>query len=469
MSAFSSLKDLFRPRDTTIALPTDPFVVIDRDRAIAKLKLDERGERNGASEFPPSDAADFDDVEADIVAEMTEHATRAQIEASTSHRLYGERLAELAMLRDLSRVTGSSSQALGDFRTTVISREGRLALAKDAIRESYQELAAFKREHALARPAHRGLLPVYAGSTIGISWLVESAFNTAFLRVNDDQGLIGGFVAAMVVAGVNVFFSALVGRFWWPYLRYKYPFQRRLAFAGCGLWAVGLMVWNLLAGHFRDAKVAGLANPEGAALRLFAEAPWQFDTVNSYGLLAAGFVFAALAATAAFRMDDPYPGYGAIYRRHEDRCEAYADEIELAFEELRETRDDAVGDAERTRDELTRQFRDRGDILAQRETHRLRYREHQDYLETIGNTLLAHYRAANVRARSTPAPETFGRKWSPARTELPLDPAEPSIETEVLRAQDAIRQSIETIGAAYEAAIGSFEHLDRIKASLADG
>lgn len=469
MSVLRSLRDLFRARDTTIALPADPFIVIDRDLAIEKLRLDERGASNGSKDFPPTDAEGFDDVEAEIVAEVTEHSNRARIEAWNNHRLYGERLAELAMLRDLSQVTGLSEQALGDFKATVINKDGRLALAKDDIRGSYQELAAFKQEHGLSRPAHRGLLPVYAWSSILVSWVLESALNTAFLRVNDDHGLIGGFVAAMVVAGVNVFLSAWVGRACWPYLLYKYPFGRVLALAGCGVWVTVLVIWNFLAGHFRDAKVAGLENPEGAALRLFAEAPLQFDTLNSYGLLVAGFVFAVIAATAAFRMDDPYPGYGAIYRRHEDRCEAYADEIEITLEELTQTRDEAIEEAVQTREELASQFRRRGDILAAREMHRQRYREHQDYLETIGNALLAHYRAANVRARTTPAPKHFGEKWSLPRTELPPDVNESSLETEVGRAQDALTASIRTISAAYDAAIGSFEHLDRIRASLSDG
>src|SRR3546814_8688604 len=89
---------------------------------------------------------------------------------------------------------------------------------------------------------------------------------------------------------------------------------------------------------------------------------------------------------------DPYPRYGAIYSRHEVRCEDYAEEIEESLGELADTRDDAIASATATREELGRQFRERGQIIAARETHRTRYREHQDYLEMVGNTLLSHYR-----------------------------------------------------------------------------
>lgn len=470
MEAFGALKKFFMPTDVTIALPTDPFIVIDRERAIKNLKIEQRAEQNGSRNFPPPDSEVFDEVEIDIIAEIGEHAARAQIDAAGNHRVYGERLSELALLRELSAISGESEQALGDYRATVINREGRLALAKDAIKESYQELANFKQEHGLNRPAHRGIHPAYAWSTIGISWFIESAFNTAFLRVGDELGIIGGFVAAAVVAAVNVFLSALVGRFWWPFLFHRNADQKRLAIAGCTLWGVGLLVWNLLAGHFRDAKAAGIQNPEGAALQLFVGGPLQFDSIYSYGLLLAGIAFAILSATAAYKMDDPYPGYGAIYRRHEDRCAEYADEIELAMEELKQTRDDAIDAANATRDQLGMQFRERGQILAARETHRTRYREHQDYLETVGNALLGHYRAANMKARTDGSvPPHFNSKWALKRTELPVDPEEPTIDDEVGRAQLALETSITTIASAYRDAIESFEHLDKIKRSLGNG
>jgi hypothetical protein len=470
VSAFDTLRQFFAPKDTTIALASDPFVVVDRERAIEKLKLDARAERNGSQDFPALDSLNLDDVELEIEAEINEYATRAQIDASINHRIYGERLSELALLRELSTISGASAQALGDYQTTVINREGRLALAKDAIRESYQELADFKADHGLKRPAHRGILPLYALSTIMISWFVESALNTAFLRVNDEFGIVGGFIAAAIVAAVNVFISALIGRAWWPYLFHRDAARRRLAIAGSIAWAIALLVWNLLAGHFRDAKSAGLPDPEMAALRLFVEAPFQFESIYSYGLLIAGTVFAILAATAAFKMDDPYPGYGGIYRRHVARCEEYADEIERAMDELKQTRDEAIGTASSIRDELGTQFRERGQIIASRTAHRARFREHQDYLEGIGQYLLGHYRAANVRARADAGtPAHFDAQWRLKRTDLPLDPDEPSIDEEVARAQAALEHSITTIADAYREAIESFVHLDKIKRSLNHG
>lgn len=471
MKAFDALKRFFRPSDTTIALPSDPFIVIDRDQAKAKLRLEERATKNGAENFPRVDADNYDDVELEIIAEFSEHARRAQIDASGHHRSYNERLSELGLLRELSSITAECRKASGDFRTTIINRTGSLAVAKDAIRESYVELADFKRIHSLEnRPAHRGINTTYAWSGVAISWLVESAFNTAFLRVNDEFGLLGGFVAAAVIALVNILLSAFVGKILWPYLFFKDALERRLAIVGSLGWFVFLVIWNLYAAHFRDEKAAGSINPESSALPKFLEAPFHFDSIYSYGLIIFGLLFAFISAAVAFRTDDPYPGYGATYRRHVERCDEYTAEIEEALGELERTRDEAIESADDIRNELGIQFRERGQIIAGRASLRNRFREHQEYLEATCNALLGFYRSENERARPDKlTPEHFKKKWVLPKTDLPIDLDEPSIDDEVRRAQELLVQSITNISDAYSMAIESFEHLDKIKGSLVNG
>jgi hypothetical protein len=435
MSSLESLKQFFRPTDITVAVPDDPFIVVDRNATISKLKLAERAELNGSKNYPPIGGNAPDDAEMEIIAEITEQVTRAQINATTNHRLYSERLSELALLRELSSITGADQRALGDFKATLISRKGRLALAKEAISESYKELAAFKQEHSLKRPAHWGMQPIYVWSTISISWLLESGASTILLRVNDSHGYLGGFFSALVISAVNLGGAFGVGRLI-PYFNYKYIFQKFLAYIGVAFGLSLLVVWNLLAGHFRDAKASGIPNPETAAIGLFRDMPIQFDSIYSYGLLVAGILFALIAAITAYKSDDPYPGYGPIYRRHEDRTNRYADEIEISLEDLKDTRDEANDSAKAIRDELGLQFRERGRIIAARDSHRIRYREHQEYLETICNALLSFYRAANCRHRpDNQIPMLFNEQWKLKKVELPSE-KEPSIESEVIRAQD---------------------------------
>lgn len=468
MQALNSLKSFFRPSDVTIALPDDPFVVIDREKAIERLKLDNRAEENGNKNFPPATATGFDDVESEIASHMAELANRAQIDAQANFSAYAQRLSELSLLRELSSITAASAQTLGDFQKTVLDKRNHLSIAADAVTESLRELAEFKRVHNRSGPAHKGMPLIAAYASIGGAWLVDALANTAFLRVNDDLGLIGGFVAAIIVAGLNVLVSAAAGKNVWPLLFHKDSWKRGVGIALVSLWLVLMATWNLLAGHFRDAKANGTEQPEIAALALFQSDPFGLDSVYSYGLLALGILFSLFAAGTGFAMDDPYPGYGKIYRRQKEHCDEYTDLFSEALDDLESTRDKGIEAARSVRDQLSIQFAERGQILAARQRHRERFNHYQEYLETIGNSLFEHYRAANIRARTEATPPHFAKRWELRRVELPF-PEETSIDAEVAQAQAALDRSINQIREAYEVAIGSFETVEDIKRKLGDG
>ena len=466
MSAFANFRDLFKP-DIGRAFPTDPFVQIDREQAIRKLDLDRRAAQNGARNYPMPDSPGMDDVEQEIVAEIQKHSTRSQSEAASNHRVYGQRLSELSLLRELSSITAASERAFGDFNNLVMNVRGRLSLAADQVRESYRELVDFKSEHNLRRPAHDGVKGIVAWSTFLISGTVETALNSIMLRVNDDYGYLGGLLAAAVVAAVNVGFSAFVGRLLFPYLFHRRMAQRAMAIVLTAAWFVAVFSWNLLAAQFRDAKAAGLVEPDKQALVAFMNSPFQLESIYSYGLLVAGLIFAIIAAVTALKMKDPYPGYGDLYKRHEDRCHDYADEIEDATNELTQIRDEATLEATEIRSELGAQFRERGQIITNREYHRGRFRDHQRALEDCCNSLLEHYRSLNVQARTDGAyPEHFRQRWQAHVSDLPHAADEPTTEEEVRSAERSLSDAITRIGTAYNDAINSFKHLDAIKEEL---
>jgi hypothetical protein len=287
------------------------------------------------------------------------------------------------------------------------------------------------------------------------------------LKVNDDYGYLGGLLAAVVVAAVNVGFSAFVGRLLFPYHFHRRMAQRIMAIVLTASWFVAVFSWNLLAAQFRDAKAAGLIDPDKQALVAFINSPFQLDSIYSYGLLVAGLIFAIIAAVTALNMKDPYPGYGDLYKRHEDRCHDYADEIEDATNELTQIRDEATIDATAIRSQLSVQFRERGQIITRREYHRTRFRDHQRELEECCNSLLEHYRSLNVQSRTDGAyPEHFRRGWRANVSELPHSADEPTTESEVRSAERSLTDAITRIGSAYNDAINSFKHLDTIKEEL---
>lgn len=470
MSALEMLKRFLRPLDTGSVVTTDPFVVIDRARAIEKLKLEERATHNGSRNYPAAQSTGLDEVEQDIVAEFQQLAARAQSEAASNHKVYGQRLSELSLLRELSSITSNSETALGDFRNLVMNVRGRLSLAEDQVRDSYQELLDFKTEHGLKRPAFKGVSSLVAWSTFLISGIVESILNSLMLKVNDDYGYLGGFLAAVVISSINVGMAAFVGRFLFPSHYHKSLVRKFVAWVLTAVWIAFALLWNLLAAHFRDVKAIGMEMPEKQALVEFVNGPWQLDSIYSYGLLALGIIFSIVAAVTALKMKDPYPGYGELYKRHEDRCREYSDHIEDATDELTVIRDEATSKADSIRRQLSVQFRERGQIIASREFHRNSYNNHQLHLEETCNGLLDYYRDRNRQARTNAEfPMHFNQRYQLNINQLPLPTDEPTIEKEVLAAQNSLSEAITRIGAAYGEAINSFRRLDVIKQELRHG
>lgn len=466
MSSWDKLRGLFSAKETLHAHFDDPFIQLDRATASDQLKLVERGEQQGALELPAASMDAFDNVESEVVAYVGEHYSRAQIDAANSVRTYDARLSGLTLLTSISSIRSEASRAIGDFQAKIQNAQNRLSNSRDAIESSYDELREFRKEHGLRRPAHPASPAFATYGTIFMAWVLETGMNAFLLRQNDSMGYLGGVVAAATVGAINILGAAYVGRQIWPRTHLKDSVKRALAWLGVGVWLVLMVCWNLLAAYFRDAKSAGLEHPEQAALLMFGQG---LDSIYSFGLLIAGVIFAFSAASAAYKMDDPYPGYGSVTRRHNERCEDYAAEVEAATEELIGIRDEAIEGATSVRRELERQLAEQAQIESARATYLKRFEEFTSQMELIANSLLQEYRSANLKARTAPAPAHFSERWRVARSSFPASPRIDASPAEVRTAEESLDKTITDVAGAFEATIKVFEPLDVLKRRLSDG
>lgn len=465
MGGLGKLKALFVRHEPLLAPMDDPFIQIDTSATSARLKLRERGTEQGAIEQPPSDLRTLDAVESEIVAHVHEIYARAQTDAANSIRTYDGRMAELALLQSVSQIGVTAKLALGDFKTVVANALNRLSNSRDAISRSYSELREFRAFHQLRRPAHRATSNTAGVGYILLAWALETALNAVLLRQNDAMGFLGGVVAAAAIGAINVGVGGVIGRMIWPLTQHRASSQKMLGWGVIAVWLCFVAAWNWGAAHYRDAKVAGVAAPEIEALSMMSGG---LDSIYSWALLVAGIIFAAMAALSAFRMDDPYPGYGLVARRHDERCDSYADDVEDATTTLKAVRDEAIEEALSVRAELDRQQAERGQILSARAAFVRRFEEFSEQLETIANALLQDYRTANRAARSTPAPDTFSTRWQLHRSTLPSAPPVVVNEGDLKAAEAALDTTTSEISAAFDRAIEQFEPLDRLKQRLED-
>jgi len=466
MGAWTKVKQFFDRGEPMRASMDDPFIQIDRAAAASSLKLRERGAEQGVLELPASSMQTLDVVEADVAAFIQDLFERAQIDAGNSVRTYDSRLNGLSLIANLSSIRTQAKIALSDFKAEVVNSRGRLTNSRDAIVESYAELRDFKHANGLKRPAHEVLPKISTIGTMAICWLMETVANSMLLRLNDSMGYLGGVVAAAIVGAINVFVAAFVGRQIWPWVNRREPGARIAGWVGVTIWALATLSWNLLAAYYRDAKSLGLADPENAALSLFGSG---LHSIYSYGLLIAGIIFAITAAFAGYRMDDPFPGYGPVSRRHAKRCEDYLTEVEDATDELTAIRDEAVGEATDVRMELGRQLTQRQQILTHRDAFRRRSEEYAEHLEATANALLQEYRTANRASRTTEAPARFDFAWSLPRTPLPHAPGVDIPKSAIDAAEADLEATVAEISTAFDEAIDSFEPLDELKKRIANG
>ena len=213
--------------------------------------------------------------------------------------------------------------------------------------------------------------------------------------------------------------------------------------------------------------------PDREAISLTFTHPFAFDSILTYGFLAAGILFSIFAANRFYKMDDPYPGYGEIWRRHEERLKAYADETAIARDELQEIRDKAVSDATALKSALSAQLAQLSEINGGRSAYLGSYDVHINRLELEANALLARYRLANQRARQTPVPHHFEAKWRLERQNLAADlpaPAMPiDLNEKVAAAQRDLEKAIAEINEAFDVAERQFAALADIEAASNHG
>ena len=197
---------------------------------------------------------------------------------------------------------------------------------------------------------------------------IESILNGTFLARGLETGLLGGIVEAFAIAAINVSFGFFLGNSVIRYVFHRSYILRVLAFIEIPISGAIAIFFNLLVGHYRDA----LGGPDPAhasstALYSFRLHPFDLAAIESWVLFALGLFFSTVAAVDGFKMNDPYPGYGKISRKHEEIIQEYTDEKANIVEDLSRTCDQALDYMRNARQNLAARRAELSMILDQRE------------------------------------------------------------------------------------------------------
>jgi hypothetical protein len=386
---------------------------IDTDEIARKLRIDAEGAERGAREQPSPDSLSLDAIEQRIVQTLESEWTFHGSDLINNLRAYGSRLIAVSVQTELVNLELTAQNTLARLRDANHRAEAELGPLREAYVSCRDELRDFREKHKLKRAARN---PARRWTTFGLLFLligVEAGFNGFFFAKGSELGLLGGVGTAIGISFVNVLFAFIVGLFpmrWFNHRNYLVKLFGLIVTVIC---LVGLVALHGFAAHYRDATAAvGEDRAFETAVHTLKTAPLTLADLNSFYLFGIGLLWAFLAIWKGATFDDPYPRYGAHYRRAAAAREAYSDEHAFLFEDLEAIKEDTVAQLEAGIRKIPIFPQEASLIRSQRDAHLKGFRAYESAVETAVNQLLARYRDANsYHRRNSPAPKHFDSSW----------------------------------------------------------
>lgn len=440
------------------------FPELDIEKIKKDFNLAEEGRKRGGKNLPPAKSESLDDIEHKIVAVMESEQRRCLQSYNNQLNACHQRIAGLDLENEAINIGSAAQRASTEFIVKVDEGKAKLFTLWRNVCMIEDQWNDFRRQHNLTHPADYPLSRLWNFAVILVILTIESVLNGNFLARGLETGLIGGVIEAFVIAAINVSFGVFLGNFVIRYLFHRSYFLRTLAFIEVPASFLIAVFFNLLVGHYRDAL--GGPDPEHAsafALSTFTLNPFFLASFQSWVLFAMGLFFFAVAAFDGFKMDDPYPGYGKISRKHEEITQDYTNEKANIIDDLSYTRDRALDSIREARQNLATRRTELANLLDQREKLISLIETHQNYLNRAANDLLSIYRNANMNARTSPAPSHFNGSYSLPKSSSPSSPPHAIniklLDANIEKADAALKNAINQVNTKFEEAVGAFHQI----------
>lgn len=396
------------------------YVELDCERWISENKIREAGQENGKQEFPPSEAVQPDEMYTKILAWVNNrgracHAAVSDYLNLQRHALTIEAREGTAPLRH--QIEGIRNQGIVELRDQCREDKNHLTQLEQEARVAASGLEEFKKTANLDRIAEYEQRGTWYWWLVGII-VLEALANAMMLADVNEYGLLGAISVMVAIGVVNTcVLGSVIGEGW----RQKNSVKTWTRTAGWLMVVSGTMmmfVWNLLVGHFRDSMrsvVTKAALGESTLADLMADDTVDRFLVNPFGLegmlswvlAVIGIGCCIFGATKWLKRDDVYPGYGTVHRAATDLSIEYRHEVTARNANLKVVYERYLARIRDLRQQIENKksnhtlVSDRANEIVRQFPMQLR--RYQDDLEFI----IAAYRSANEKARTTPSPAFF--------------------------------------------------------------
>lgn len=455
------LFQIFNIPRTNVVSSVLQFPAIDTDGMIKRMRLKQRAKDQSQGNLPAADSEGFDAVEQDIVNEIMSEG-KTQFNAYISHqKTYADRANDAGILALVANLRSIAAGASTDFERQTLSGTNELYARRREVIDTERELQRFRKRHKLERTTRDVDSRTFKVGVLILILAVESILNGFFLSKGNVFGLVGGVFEALLIASLNVFVSAAVGRFVVPWLSYRSWGARVVAAFGVLAYLAAVISFNLAVAHYRNAVASDPFGASIVAYRTLLANPLGIADVQSWSLFLFGLSFSFIAAYDGLRMDDPYPGYGHRMRQNRVALEDYNDLTDDLLNEL----EDIKKSAELKMDEIARQLETRrgefGYVVVKSQALTIEMKDHFAHLESAANTLLRYYRDENRKARTLPSPARFDTPWVYPRPPLydSVIPEHHAIIATMTKALEEAMHERDTLHAAYRKALAEYSRI----------
>lgn len=430
------LKRLFSLNADTSHRKRAGFRLLDVEDEAEKMRVEHHGRKDGARDVPASEQHRNGTVESQII-EMGKNLLQENLQHyEQEFQSYSARLAALTPEGMLSDARLQTQGLLSSIAALPQRHAARLSEHRSKVAQVHKELKLFQHDNGLSERAAR--YPdsrILHGSIMLVIVVLESFLNATLLAEGNELGLLGGWTEAILISLIN---AVAIGYILCRGIRWSICYRFSWKVVGSLVLIAGVaaaVMFNLGVAHYRNAL--GGESPELAgvvAWEMLTTNPGDIGDIKSMMLFLFGLLIVGLATLDWLLMDDIYPNYGHLTRKHIEAHGEYAEFHHwLVHEELQDLRDEVNEIISKYLSTAAQAATEDSRVLDRMSKLNDRLIEAVDNVEGGVNRLLRIYREANVASRETDPPEYFDREWryerEVSRNKVPAGREMPPIET----------------------------------------
>jgi len=410
------LPEFFRKKSSdALSNSTSEFPQLDLKGLADEWKLEEIGRADGEKNIPASSASSYGSNEQQIIATFAGVVTERKNQALNYIQDLERQFRNMKLSEMVSQLNNFARNAKNEFSKIIQKADDQLHESKTRYESFSKKYRKFKENNNLEYEANYPASQIFYVSILFIEVLIETFLNFSFFKDVSESYIIGGVLTAFLLSVVNVgILGYLFGKnlFW----NINHVSSNKVAIGWISLFVflVAAILLNYFVANYRViASVATAGNLNFNLTEVFRNmlSLKYALTLNDWFLFMIGFVAALIAFATSYKMDDPYPGYGAIHRELESSRFDYIDsksEIEEELDLIQKNQSKEVADLS---DNLRINYNASVSIIKDQESYLEKWKNAYKYIEDACGYCLSKYQEHNGSYRSKSKPKYFSKKF----------------------------------------------------------